>query len=389
MTVPRAGRSAGELAALAGVTALAVLPALVAVVAFSPGSVGWPGARLTVGRSPWYFLLALAAVLFAVILTRARRSAARVGLVVVASAALVAQGVVTARLVSATFAQNVWVNPLVSVDERAPSDAPDLTATYSTFGGEPLDVAVWRPTGGPGTSPVMLYVHGGGWTGGNPLGRAPQMRWFADRGWLVVAPEYPLSGPDEHLWAQTVPEIGCAMVWAAAHAQYFGGDLGQLVLVGDSAGGNLAINAAYLAATGGLRSSCGGSPPRVSAVVGLYPVLDPVGFHDAAGVRGAQARQITEDYIGGPPSEFPNRYRAVDSSAYVSAQAPPTLILVPGSDQLVPPEGARSFARTAAAAGVRVDVVELPYLDHGFDAAPLPDVIFREVSDRWLRSSVP
>jgi acetyl esterase/lipase len=43
---------------------------------------------------------------------------------------------------------------------------------------------------------------------------------------------------------------------------------------GSSAGGNLAINAAYLANAGRLESSCGGTVPRVSAVSVLYPPVD-------------------------------------------------------------------------------------------------------------------
>ncbi len=81
-----------------------------------------------------------------------------------------------------------------------------------------------------------------------------------------------------------------------------GGDPERLVLVGDSAGGNIAVNAAYLAASGTLESSCKGRVPAVRAVVGLYAVLDPVGLHHDG--RAPEAPMFAEQYIGGTPRHF-------------------------------------------------------------------------------------
>jgi acetyl esterase/lipase len=122
--------------------------------------------------------------------------------------------------------------------------------------------------------------------------------------------------------------------------------------------------------------------------VGLYPVVDLVGFHDVGGPLGAQARRFTEAYLGGTPADAPDRYRAVASTTYVSPAAPPTLLLVPEADQLVPPEGAHRFAAHARAAGVDVTVVSMASLDHSFDLAPFPDRLFREITLRWLGSRV-
>lgn len=56
-----------------------------------------------------------------------------------------------------------------------------------------------------------------------------------------------------------------------------GGDINRLAVLGDSAGGNLAINLAYAAARGDVRADCA-DVPLASAVVVQYPAVDPWPF---------------------------------------------------------------------------------------------------------------
>jgi acetyl esterase len=364
--------------------AVCLLPILgVALAVVFPASSSRP-IRLFVGFAPWFALAALVCVGLAALLLRERRGAIAGALCVIALITLVVHGVVTARLVGAGLAEGVLVNPWSTTEQAEARDAPDAVFTYDGTTSPGLRIYAWRPKASSGTSPVMVYVHGGGWTGGRPTDRSTQLRWFADNGWLVLAPEYPLSGPDRHLWDSTVPRIGCALSWARVQTPGLAGDPSRLVLAGDSAGANLAINAAYQAASGSLTSTCGGTPAAARAVVGLYPVVDPVGFHDVGGELGSDARRMTEDYTGGAPTTLPERYRSVASATYISANAPPTLLLVPGADRLVPPEGAEEFADRARGVGVDVTLVGFPSLEHGFDVAPLPEELFREVTLRWL-----
>jgi acetyl esterase len=361
---------------------IAVPMAFLAVVAFGPPGTAGRNARVWVGFAPWWMLLALIATVLSLLLLRRRR---RVGWWVLASLAvmsLVAHTVVTFQLLSVGWGQGVRVNPWAMPRSLVGSEGPDLTAAYTSGGDRDLSVLVWRPPPRAEAAPVLVYVHGGGWARGHPSGRAAQLRWFADQGWLVVAPEYSLSGPSRHFWKEAPRQIECAMTWVARNAAELGGDSNRLVMVGDSAGGNLAVNAAYEAARGTADPTCPGEVPRARAVVGLYAVLDPVAFHDD-GIQ-PDARELSEMYVGGSPEEYPDRYREVASATHLSAEAPPTLLFVPGSDDFVPPDGARVFARQAEAAGVEVDLVELPHLGHAFDIAPLPDDLYRQITVNWL-----
>ncbi len=369
---------------LRALTGLALLLVLVAVAPLAAPGANGIADPLLVGYAPWFGAVAALSLLILLPFLGRRRTRPRLALTGLVVLALLLETTVTVQLLSTGWSQDAVVNPFVLHGPPDSADGPDDRSVYTRVDGDPLDVYVWRPAASGGAAPVMVYVHGGGWVSGNPAARAAQMRWFADSGWLVIAPEYPLSSSSRHLWQTTVQHVGCALVWAAEHSGELGGDPSRLALVGDSAGGNLAINAAYDSATGVLPSSCGGDPPTVQAVVGLYPVTDAVSFHDVTGRRGSEARSMTEAYLGGSPAEFPERYREVGSVSHLSPRAPPTLLFVPGSDQLVPPDGSLRLAEAAQLLGVDVTVVGMPHLDHGFDAAPLPDELYRRIVVAWL-----
>ena len=299
--------------------------------------------------------------------------------------------IITARMTAAVEHAGADIDLVDTFGLGATASAPDAEATYANFDGEPLRLSIYRPAGSTAQdrAPVLVFVHGGGWVAGDRNAHSADLRWFAEQGWLTVTVDYALSTSDRHLWDVTQSQIGCALAWVADNAQRYGGDPDRLSLSGDSAGGNLAVNAAYLAAVGGLPSSCGGRVPAVDAVTALYPVVDPAGFYDNDDpALGGTARDMAGAYTGGSPQQFPQRYAAITSATHISAAAPPTLILLGEADHLVPAAGAYRFAEQAREAGVDVELVAVPYADHVFDARPgsIGQQAYRQLTARWLRS---
>lgn len=312
-------------------------------------------------------------------------------LTVVAVLAVAGASVITARMTAAVEAAGADIDLIGLFDIRpAQSAAPDAEATYGTFDGEPQQVSIYRPPGSTEASraPVLVYIHGGGWVAGDRQSRSTDLRWLADQGWLTISVGYPLSSRDRHLADVTQSQLGCALAWIADNAPRYGGDPTRLALSGHSAGGNLAINTAYLAAAGTLSSSCGGRIPAVHAVSVMYPAVDPAGlYHNADPVLGSRSRDMVAAYTGGSPEQFPQRYQRISSAGHITAAAPPTLIIAPEADHLVPVAGTYRFAEQATAAGVDVDLVTVPYADHVFDARPgsIGQQAYRQLTARWLR----
>jgi acetyl esterase/lipase len=210
------------------------------------------------------------------------------------------------------------------------------------------------------------------------------MRWFADRGWLVLSIDYSLSSPRRHLWNVTQGQVGCALSWVAENATAYGGDAQRLSLTGDSAGGNLAINTAYLRSAGQLPSACGGVAPDVDAVSVLYPAVHLAGIYDYS----SAGRRFVTNYIGGSPKQLAERYAAVDSIEKINPNAPPTLILTGEADDLVSVDDIDAFAQRARDVGVNIKLVRFPHANHAFDLLPgsIGQQAYRQLTDQWLRA---
>ena len=264
--------------------------------------------------------------------------------------------VITTRMTAAVEHAGADIDLIDTFGIGARESAPDAEAAYTTFDGEPLGLSIYQPSGAStqNRAPVLVFVHGGGWVAGDRAAHSADLRWFAEQGWLTISVDYTLSTAERHLWDVTQSQIGCALAWVAANAQRYGGDPRRLSLSGDSAGGNLAINTAYLAAAGRLPSSCGGRVPAVGAVSALYPVVDPAGFYNNDDPAfGGTARDMAGAYTGGSPQQFPQRYAAISSATYISAAAPPTLIIARRGRSSGADGGHVPLRRTGAGSGRR------------------------------------
>jgi acetyl esterase len=212
-------------------------------------------------------------------------------------------------------------------------------------------------------SPLVVYLHGGGFVfGGLRATDGPSRRLALAGACAVVAvdyrlaPETPFPGP--------LDDVVAAVRWIAEHASELGGDPDRIVLMGDSAGGNLAAAAAI-----DLRDTDG---PRIAHQALLYPCLVPPG--DASPDRSMHAhadgplmtrRELEwfwEHYLrGAVDAEDP---RAVPSLAADHTRLPPATVVVAELDPLR--DEGLDHAALLRAAGVAVDTTIYAGAAHGF-----------------------
>src|SRR5262249_2103530 len=96
---------------------------------------------------------------------------------------------------------------------------------------------VYRPTSSDGPLPVVLYVHGGGF---RILSK--DTHWvmglsFASKGYLVFNINYRLA--PRAPFPAALEDTCAAFAWVVRHAARWNGDVGRMVLAGESAGANL------------------------------------------------------------------------------------------------------------------------------------------------------
>ncbi len=148
-------------------------------------------------------------------------------------------------------------SPPVHVEEVRDLEIAGASATVSA--------RLYNPT--PGESlPLVIYLHGGGWVLGSiAAADRPCRRLSVAGNCIVVSVEYRLA--PETKFPGPLQDCVQAVRWIADHARDFGGRPDCLILMGDSAGGNLAA-----ATTLVLRDEGG---PAIAAQILLYPVLYP------------------------------------------------------------------------------------------------------------------
>jgi acetyl esterase len=359
------------------VSALILLPsALLIIGAFNPqipylgglGSLIWP---TVIGPALVLVLGGTLLALGALLLGGRRIAAVVVGLGVMA---FVGTSVIFVEQVATAAAAGVAVTPAVFSTPDTEPRLPDESVTYltdETGASLALDIyqpseAVDQPAAG---APIVLYIHGGGWVGGSPEEVSGDLRWFADQGYWVVSPEYTIATAERPTWDTAMPQIGCALVWAAKHAPEYGADPSRIAAWGSSAGGNLAVTTTYAAAAGRLKPACDGDMPTVRAVAGEVPAVDPAYIYDNPDpLFGAATRNMVSTYIGGRAEDHPERIRAIQATTYLSPEAPPTLLSVSEGDHLVPVQSVKGFVERASEAGVEVRALYRRWADHAISS---------------------
>lgn len=139
-----------------------------------------------------------------------------------------------------------------------------------------VQARVYTPLG-EGPFPILVVFHGGGfWLGGEDAGMDdsdPGCRLMAAQaGALLLNVDYRQA--PEHKFPVPLEDCYAVTAWVAEHAEEIGGDAARLVVVGASAGGNLAAGVTLLARDRG--------GPRISGQVLMVPTTDATVDHVAA-----------------------------------------------------------------------------------------------------------
>jgi acetyl esterase/lipase len=167
-------------------------------------------------------------------------------------------------------------------------------------------------------------------------------------------------------WQDEIGDVKAAIGWVAAHAANYHVDPARISMMGESAGGNLALLTAYSMGDAELPPSTDVAPVAIRSVISLYGPTEMAMLY-----RSTPSREFVQAadkrYIGGIPEEFPERYRALSPLYHISARTPPTIAFQGTSDRVVPLDQTTTLDQALGKAGVTHETYLLPGNDHGFD----------------------
>ena len=254
-------------------------------------------------------------------------------------------GLRPAPLVAADLLHGVWV-PHIPCEPRI----------YATRGKQDLTLDVYQPLAGIGGAPCVVVIHGGSWQHGTSQDLATLNAYLAAQGYVVAAVNYRLA--PHHPFPAARDDILAALAYLKAHAAGLGLDPQRLVLLGRSAGGQLALLVAYTS-----------HDPAIRGVISLYapPDLTYSYEHPSQYPAVLNMRQVLQAFLGGTPDRIPNVYAAASPMTFVGPTTPPTLLIHGGRDELVDVAESERLARRLAHAGIRHLLLCLPWATHGGD----------------------
>ena len=204
-------------------------------------------------------------------------------------------------------------------------------------------------------APLVITIHGGSWVGGSSRDLPELNHYLAARGYVVAAvgyrfaPKYPFPAATE--------DVNAAIDYLKSRAKVFGIDSTRIVLVGRSAGGQLALQSGYTK-----------NDFNIRGVVSLYGPTDQIwGWEHATNPRVYDSYSTLRAFLNGEPSQVAAAYRAASPINYIGSHTIPTLLIHGTMDPLVSVRQSERLDSALSVARRPHLLVEMPWATHGCD----------------------
>ncbi len=245
--------------------------------------------------------------------------------------------------------------------------------TYGVMNNYPLKLDVYRPRDAKSSTPVVVFIHGGGWVAGDKEGAATYLLPYLEMGWAAVNVEYRLAKVS--LAPAAVEDCRCALHWVGRNAGKYKFDIKKVVVTGGSAGGHLALTTGMFQPSDGFDNVCEWEDdtkwsgpwtdmaPTPAAIVNWFGITDV-----AEMLEGPSLRSWAVGWFGSMPNRM-ELAKQLSPINHVRAGLPPILTIHGDADPLVPYSQAVRLHQALDKAGVRNQLLTIPGGGHdGFSA---------------------
>lgn len=233
-------------------------------------------------------------------------------------------------------------------------DVAHKTLTYVTYADTALTLNYYSsPLAGK--KPCVIVVHGGSWAGGDK-NQLPELNsHLALKGYNVASIDYRMA--PKYTNPAPVQDIVEALKYLRQHAEELKIDTNNFVLLGRSAGAQIALLAAYTLHDKGIKG-----------VIDFYGPADMVWGYSVPGNPWIMdSRGVMDAYLGGSYDKVPQNYVASSPLEFTNRNAIPTLIIHGGNDVLVAYEHSRRLDLKLEQYSIKHYWLKLPWATHGFD----------------------
>lgn len=263
---------------------------------------------------------------------------------------------------SATFGQ-AKRGPTVSVQDNL---AIEKDIEYGRAGELPLKLDVIRPKDlGGSKRPAIVWVHGGGWQGGDKSSGLWRLSPLVSTGEVVgFSVAYRLTHAAS--WPAQIHDCKAAIRWVRAHSNKYNVDPDRIGVWGSSAGGHLV---SMLGTSGDVKELEGenGTPEqssRVRCVVDFCGPSDFPAYAEKIPALNSNESPISK-LLGGFVNDKLEIAKQASPVTHVTKDDPPFLIVHGTKDPLVPLSQAERLHAALKKAGVSSTFVRIEEGGHG------------------------
>lgn len=235
--------------------------------------------------------------------------------------------------------------------------ARQLDLSIGTAGSRELFGDLYVPPTASEPGAALVIAHGGGWRKGSPRGVAGFAEYLSRTGVVCLCPDYRLSG--EAHWPAQLEDVKCAIRYLRAHAAELGIGPERIGILGDSAGGHLALMAGVEAPFEGV----GGFMDQTSHVKAVAALYGPV--------RVQKTRRDGTPMGLLKPTATAAEYQSAAPIEYDLAKFPPCLLMHGADDPAVPLAGTIEIYHRLAELGRTVELHVFAGEGHAFDRSSI------------------
>ena len=288
--------------------------------------------------------------------------------------------ILTALLLSPAVAQQ----PNKGLDALKEKVDIQTDVEYAKAGDVSLKLDLYKPKSESAKPrPCLVWIHGGGWQGGNKSSGAGRVAPYVASGdYVGVSVGYRLT--DVAIWPAQIHDCKAAIRYVRANADKLGIDPNKIGVWGSSAGGHLV---SLLGTSGDVKEVEGdlgatGVSSRVACVVNYCGPSDFIAFGlDAPNLSnpGGPVYKL----FGGAPKDKADAAKQASPVTYITKDDPPFLTVHGTDDKTVPLDQAQRLHDAEKKAGVDTTFVKIVGGGHGF-GGPEVEARVRSFLDKHL-----
>ena len=216
---------------------------------------------------------------------------------------------------------------------------------------------LYLPSKEKGPSPVIINIHGGGWSGGSKDTQGGFSSYFK-AGFAVANIAYRLSG--QATAPAAVEDTRCALIFLIKNAKSLNIDVNRIIIMGGSAGGHLALMGGLLANDSRFDTNC----PGVKNIK-VAAIIDKYGIVDVGDKRYGKFRSGSEKKWLGEKLNDQTFIESVSPIYQLKKNSPPIFIVHGNSDPTVPIQQSIDLKKKLDDLGIKNEFMIIPGGLHG------------------------